>query len=118
MEIFKNLLIKIVGSFDLYGVIAIILGGLLFLIIKKTMTKKDDELVEKFILPCLNYANSVIPDTEKLNKDWLKITKNMLSKFIEQYTKQEKLLPSASQIDRFKIIAQDIAKQQVNPVKK
>ncbi|MDR0676931.1 MAG: hypothetical protein LBF97_07855 [Elusimicrobiota bacterium] len=118
MELIKNLLLKFIGNFDLYPVISIILSALIFILVKKTKTKKDDDMLEKFILPCLEYANSVIPDSEKLNKDWLKITKNMLVKFIEQWTKQEKLLPNASQIDRFKVLAEDIAKQQANPIKK
>lgn len=77
-------------------------------IIRATKTKKDDEILDKYVKKGVEYALAVMPKDSKI--DWVKFVANALGKFNEIYTKTEELPPDAKLYEKAKQLIEELAK--------
>jgi hypothetical protein len=81
---------------------------LIIWIIRATKTKKDDEILDKYVKKGVEYALAVMPKDSKI--DWVKFVANALGKFNEIYTKTEELPPDAKLYEKAKQLIEELAK--------
>lgn len=75
VEVSKSLFEKLVG----WQVVVVICCFVLIWIIRATKTKKDDEILDKYVTTAVSYALKVMPANS--NIDWVKFVGNALGKF-------------------------------------
>jgi len=91
-----------------WQVVVVFVCFLIIWIIRATKTKKDDEILDKYVKKGVEYALAVMPKDSKI--DWVKFVANALGKFNEIYTKTEELPPDAKLYDKAKQLIEEIAK--------
>jgi hypothetical protein len=92
-----------------YGLIVLVVAFIIIMIIRKTKTKKDDEILDNYIEKGIEFAISIMPANSTVNA--IKLTKNALSKFVEAYTVDKQTAPDASVYKKAKALIEDIAQQ-------
>lgn len=102
IETSKSLFEKLDG----WQVVIVILCFVLIWVIRATKTKKDDEILDKYVATAVEYALKVMPANAKI--DWVKFVGNALGKFNEIYTKTNELPPDAKLYDRAKQLIEKI----------
>lgn len=78
-------------------------------IIRKTETKKDDEIIDNYVAKAVKLALQVIPKPEETEINWLKFTANILAEFNRAYTKEQGEAPDASTFEKAKALIKEIA---------
>lgn len=78
-------------------------------IVRKTETLKDDAVLDNFVKVGVDFALQVMPANTSLN--WLKFTKNALSKFVEAYTASQGDAPDMNVYEKAKKLIEEIASQ-------
>lgn len=91
-----------------WQVVVVFVCFLIIWIIRATKTKKDDEILDKYVKKGVEYALAVMPKDSKI--DWVKFVANALGKFNEIYTKTEELPPDAKLYDKAKQLIEELAK--------
>ena len=102
-EVSKSLFEKLGG----WQVVIVICCFVLIWIIRATKTKKDDEILDKYITTAVSYAIKVMPQNSKI--DWVKFVGNALGKFNEIYTKTNELPPDAKLYEKAKQLIEKVA---------
>ena len=103
VEISKSLFEKLGG----WQVVIVICCFVLIWIVRATKTKKDDEILDKYVTTAISYALKVMPQNSKI--DWVKFVGNALGKFNEIYTKTNELPPDAKLYEKAKQLIEKIA---------
>ena len=103
VEISKSLFEKLGG----WQVVVVICCFVLIWIVRATKTKKDDEILDKYVTTAISYALEVMPKDSKIN--WVKFVGNALGKFNEIYTKTNELPPDAKLYEKAKQLIEKIA---------
>ena len=101
-EVSKSLFEKLGG----WQVVIVICCFVLIWIIRATKTKKDDEILDKYVTTAVSYALKVMPQNSKI--DWVKFVGNALGKFNEIYTKTNELPPDAKLYNKAKQLIEKI----------
>ena len=101
-EVSKSLFEKLGG----WQVVIVICCFVLIWIIRATKTKKDDEILDKYVTTAVSYAIKVMPQNSKI--DWVKFVGNALGKFNEIYTKTNELPPDAKLYNKAKQLIEKI----------
>ena len=101
-EVSKSLFEKLGG----WQVVIVICCFVLIWIIRATKTKKDDEILDKYVTTAVSYALKVMPQNSKI--DWVKLVGNALGKFNEIYTKTNELPPDAKLYNKAKQLIEKI----------
>ena len=101
-EVSKSLFEKLGG----WQVVIVICCFVLIWIIRATKTKKDDEILDKYVTTAVSYALKVMPQNSKI--DWVKFVGNALGKFNEIYTKTNELPPDAKLYEKAKQLIEKI----------
>jgi len=99
-----------VDWFYKYGgwqVVIVFVSFIIIWVIRATKTKKDDEILDKYVKKGVEYALAVMPKDSKI--DWVKFVANALGKFNEIYTKTEELPPDSKLYDKAKQLIEKIA---------
>lgn len=91
-----------------WQVVVVFVCFLIIWIIRATKTKKDDEILDKYVKKGVEYALAVMPKDCKI--DWVKFVANALGKFNEIYTKTEELPPDAKLYEKAKQLIEELAK--------
>ena len=102
-EVSKSLFEKLGG----WQVVIVICCFVLIWIVRATKTKKDDEILDKYVTTAISYALKVMPQNSKI--DWVKFVGNALGKFNEIYTKTNELPPDAKLYEKAKQLIEKIA---------
>ena len=102
-EVSKSLFEKLGG----WQVVVVICCFGLIWIVRATKTKKDDEILDKYVTTAVSYALKVMPANS--NIDWVKFVGNALGKFNEIYTKTNELPPDAKLYEKAKQLIEKIA---------
>ena len=102
-EVSKSLFEKLGG----WQVVIVICCFVLIWIIRATKTKKDDEILDKYVTTAVSYAIKVMPQNSKI--DWVKFVGNALGKFNEIYTKTNELPPDAKLYEKAKQLIEKVA---------
>lgn len=102
-EVSKSLFEKLGG----WQVVVVICCFGLIWIVRATKTKKDDEILDKYVTTAISYALKVMPQNSKI--DWVKFVGNALGKFNEIYTKTNELPPDAKLYEKAKQLIEKIA---------
>lgn len=76
-------------------------------IVRKTETKTDDVILDKYVNQAVSFALKVIPQNSNIN--WVKFVGNALGKFNEAYTKEQGDSPNISTIEKSKKLIEEIA---------
>lgn len=77
-------------------------------IIRQTKTKKDDEIVDTYVIKAVKLALQVIPKPEETQINWLKFTANVLAEFNRAYTKEQGETPDSSTFEKAKNLIKEI----------
>ena len=101
-EVSKSLFEKLGG----WQVVVVICCFGLIWIVRATKTKKDDEILDKYVTTAVSYALKVMPANS--NIDWVKFVGNALGKFNEIYTKTNELPPDAKLYEKAKQLIEKI----------
>lgn len=104
----SNLFITWFYKYGGWQVVVVFVCFLIIWIIRATKTKKDDEILDKYVKKGVEYASAVMPKDSKIN--WVKFVANALGKFNEIYTKTEELPPDAKLYNKAKQLIEEIAK--------
>ena len=78
-------------------------------IVRYTKTEKDDAVLDNFVKIGIDFALKVMPENTAVN--WLKLTKNALSKFVEAYTASQGDAPDMTTYEKAKKLIEEIATQ-------
>lgn len=78
-------------------------------IIRKTETKKDDEIIDNYVAKAVKLALQVIPKPEETQVNWLKFLGNALAEFNRAYTKEQGEAPDTSTYEKAKNLIIEIA---------
>lgn len=103
IEVSKHLFEKLGG----WQVVFVICCFVLIWIVRATKTKKDDEILDKYVTTAVSYALKVMPKDSKI--DWVKFVGNALGKFNEIYTKTNELPPDAKLYEKAKQLIEKVA---------
>lgn len=103
----SNLLIYWFYQYGGWQVIIVFVSFIIIWVIRATKTKKDDEILDKYVKKAVEYAVAVMPKDSKI--DWVKFVANALGKFNEIYTKTEELPPDSKLYDKAKQLIEEIA---------
>ena len=76
-------------------------------IVRKTETKVDDMIVDRYVNMAVQFALKIIPKNSEIN--WVKFAGNALGKFSEAYTKEQGDTPDMSTIERAKKLIEETA---------
>jgi hypothetical protein len=87
---------------------------IIIFVIRKTSTKKDDEILDKYVVEGIEFALSIMPANSTVN--WIKLAKNALTQFITVYTKTNGELPSKDLIAQAITMIQDAAKKKATQI--
>jgi len=90
-----------------WQVVIVVCCFVLIWVIRATKTKKDDEILDKYVATAVEYAVKVMPKDCKI--DWVKFVGNALGKFSEIYTKTNELPADAKLYDKAKQMIEKIA---------
>ncbi|MBR4633078.1 MAG: hypothetical protein IKO48_07180 [Elusimicrobia bacterium] len=102
MELLKQIFVN--GG---WVILFYVLCRVLFWIIRKTKTEKDDVILDKYVSQAVNFALKIIPQNSNVN--WVKFVGNALGKFSEAYTKEQGDAPDISTIEKAKKLIEEIA---------
>ena len=78
-------------------------------VIRKTDSKKDDEILDNYVAKAVKLALQVIPNPENTQINWLKFTANVLAEFNRAYTKEQGEAPDTSTFEKAKTLITEIA---------
>lgn len=78
-------------------------------VIRKTDSKKDDEILDNYVAKAVKLALQVIPNPENTQINWLKFVANALAEFNRAYTKEQGEAPDTSTFEKAKSLIQEIA---------
>lgn len=78
-------------------------------VIRKTETKKDDEIIDNYVAKAVKLALQVIPNPENTQINWLKFTANVLAEFNRAYTKEQGETPDSTTFEKAKTLITEIA---------
>lgn len=104
LEILKTVFIN--GGWLL---IVYVIFRILLMIIRKTKTKKDDELIDKYVIGAVRTALQVIPKPEETEVVWVKFVANVLAEFERAYIKEQGDAPDATTYEKAKKLIYEIA---------
>ena len=104
MEFLKSLFVN--GG---WIILVYILFRIVLWIIRQTETKKDDEIVDNYVIKAVKLALQVIPKPEETQINWLKFTANVLAEFNRAYTKEQGETPDSSTFEKAKTLIKEIA---------
>lgn len=76
-------------------------------IVRKTETKTDDVILDKYVNQAVSFALKIIPQNSNIN--WVKFVGNALGKFNEAYTKEQGDAPDITTIEKAKKLIEEIA---------
>lgn len=102
-----NLFVDWFYKYGGWQVVIVFVSFIIIWVIRATKTKKDDEILDKYVKKGVEYALAVMPKDSKI--DWVKFVANALGKFNEIYTKTEELPPDAKLYDKAKQLIEKIA---------
>lgn len=102
-----NLFVDWFYKYGGWQVVIVIVSFIIIWVIRATKTKKDDEILDKYVTTAIDYALKVMPKDSKI--DWVKFVANALGKFNEIYTKTNELPPDSKLYDKAKQLIEKIA---------
>ncbi len=89
--------------------IVYIVFRILLMIIRKTKTKKDDEIIDNYVIKAVRLALQVIPKPEETQVVWVKFVGNVLAEFERAYIKEQGDAPDATTYEKAKNLIYEIA---------
>ena len=76
-------------------------------IVRKTETKTDDMILDRYVNMGVQFALKVIPKNSEIN--WVKFAGNALGKFVEAYTKEQGDTPDMTTMDKARKLIEETA---------
>lgn len=89
--------------------IVYVIFRILLMIIRKTKTKKDDEIIDNYVIKAVRLALQVIPKPEETQVVWVKFVGNVLAEFERAYIKEQGDAPDATTYEKAKKLIYEIA---------
>jgi hypothetical protein len=87
---------------------------IIIFVIRKTNTKKDDEILDKYVVEGIEFALSVMPANSKVN--WVKLVINAATQFQKVYHETNGKLPDGKLLAQVYPMIQDAAKKKATQI--
>lgn len=89
--------------------IVYVIFRILLMTIRKTKAKKDDEIIDNYVIKAVRLALQVIPKPEETQVVWVKFVGNVLAEFERAYIKEQGDAPDATTYEKAKKLIYEIA---------
>lgn len=102
----------IAGYGGWFPVIAILVSFAIIFIIRATETKKDDEALDSYIAPAMQFFLDKMPKNVKIN--FIKALGNAMGHFMASYIKEKGIPPKASLIKKAEVVFGALIEQKID----
>lgn len=90
-------------------IVAYAIFRIIIWVIRRSESKKDDEILDNYVAKAVKLALQVIPNPENTQVNWLKFLGNALAEFNRAYTKEQGEAPDTSTFEKAKALILEIA---------